>query len=75
MKAQDLRERTKEDLTELKGSMQKDLFFYRMKNAVGQLEDTSLIKKTRKDLARIEGVLSQAAAKGGGSMKAKGDKS
>jgi large subunit ribosomal protein L29 len=75
MKAQDLRERSKEDLNELKGSMQKDLFFYRMKNAVGQLEDTSLIKKTRKDLARIEGVLSLAAAKDGGSNKAEGDKS
>ena len=57
MKAKDLRERSTQDLVELKGSMQKDLFSYRMKNFTGQLDDTSLVNKTKKDVARIELIL------------------
>ncbi len=57
MKAKDLRERTTEDLVALKTSLKKDLFSHRMKNFTGQLEDTSLLRKTRKDIARIEQVL------------------
>jgi large subunit ribosomal protein L29 len=57
MKAKDLRERSSEDLATLKASIQKDLFSYRMKNWTDQLEDTSLLTKTRRDLARIETIL------------------
>ena len=57
MKAKDLRERSTEDLAQLKGSIEKDLFGYRMKNFTGQLEDTSLLKKSKKDIARIELIL------------------
>ena len=64
MKAKDLRERTTEDLTELKATLSKDLFSHKMKNFTGQLDDTSLINKTRKDIARIELLLSERAAKG-----------
>jgi large subunit ribosomal protein L29 len=64
MKAKDLRERTTEDLTELKATLSKDLFSHKMKNFTGQLDDTSLIAKTRKDIARIELLLSERAAKG-----------
>jgi large subunit ribosomal protein L29 len=70
MKAKDLRERTTEDLGELRAQLEKDLFSYRMKNHTGQLEDTSLLGKTRRDLARIQLIVSQratAAAKGGAS--------
>ena len=64
MKAKDLRERSTEDLVELKANMSKDLFSHKMKNFTGQLDDTSLINKTRKDIARIELLLSERAAKG-----------
>ncbi len=57
MKGSELRERTTEDLTELQSALEKDLFSYRMKNYTGQLDDTSLINKTRKDLARIVQIL------------------
>jgi len=57
MNAKDLRERSSEDLATLKASIQKDLFSYRMKNWTDQLEDTSLLTKTRRDLARIETIL------------------
>jgi len=65
MKAKDLRERSTQDLGELRVQLEKDLFSYRMKNHTGQLEDTSLLGKTRRDLARIELILTQRAAQGG----------
>jgi large subunit ribosomal protein L29 len=64
MKAKDLRERSTEDLAQLKATITKDLFSHKMKNFTGQLDDTSLINKTRKDIARIELLLSERAAKG-----------
>ncbi|NRA35312.1 MAG: 50S ribosomal protein L29 [Polyangiaceae bacterium] len=57
MNAKDLRERNTEDLVELRDMMKKDLFGHRMKNFTGQLDDTSVINKTRRDVARIEGIL------------------
>jgi large subunit ribosomal protein L29 len=59
MKAKDLRERPTGELTELKSSLTRDLFGYRMKNAVGQLDDSSLLGKTKKDIARIELILGE----------------
>ena len=71
MKSVDLRERSTEDLVELKTTLKKDLFSYRMKNYTNQLDDTSLLRKTRKDLARVEQILhertSAAVAGEGGS--------
>ena len=61
MKAQDLRERATDDLIELRGMLRKDLFNHRMRNHVGQLDDTSLLRKTRRDLARIEHILHERA--------------
>ena len=65
MKAKDLRERSSEDLATLKASMQKDVFSYRMKNFTDQLEDTSLLGKARRDLARIETILAEREANKG----------
>lgn len=65
MKFSDLNERTEKDLAELKSQLEKDLFKGRMKNAVGQLEDTSFLGKTRKDIARIETILSGRKASQG----------
>ena len=70
MKAKDLRERTTDDLGELRVQLEKDLFSYRMKNHTAQLEDTSLLGKTRRDLARIKLILRErepAAVQGGAS--------
>ncbi len=62
MKAKDLRERTTEDLNVLRSSYKQELFSYRMKNFTNQLEDTSLIRKSRRDLARIEIILHERMA-------------
>jgi large subunit ribosomal protein L29 len=61
MNASDLRERSTEDLLKLKESVKHDLFSYRMKNHTGQLDDTSLLGKAKKDIARIELVLHERA--------------
>jgi large subunit ribosomal protein L29 len=53
MKAKELRERSDQDLTELTQQLRRDLFGIRMKNHTGQLDDTSQLQKTRRDLARI----------------------
>jgi large subunit ribosomal protein L29 len=67
MKAKELQERTTESLVELKASLKKELFSYRMKNFTGQLDDTSLLRKARQDIARIETILAQrtGASEGG----------
>lgn len=61
MKAKDLRERTVEDLRELEKSLTRDTFTHRFKNFTNRLDDTSLIRKTRRDLARVKTVLAQLA--------------
>jgi len=67
MKAKDLSARATEDLLELKASMKKELFSHRMKNFTNQLDDKSLIRRTRRDIARIEGILrARATAPAGG---------
>lgn len=62
MTATDLRERSTAELTSLRDTMKKDRFSYRMKNLTNQLDDTSLLRKTQKDIARIESILSQRSA-------------
>jgi large subunit ribosomal protein L29 len=65
MKAKELRERSEQELSELRAQLHKELFQNRMKNATGQLSDTSSLKKTKKTLARINAIAgerSRAAA-------------
>jgi len=53
MKASDLREKTVEDLRELQASLAHDTFQNRLKNFTNRLDDTSVIRKTKRDLARV----------------------
>jgi large subunit ribosomal protein L29 len=64
MDAKDLRERATPDLVELRDSTRKELFQGRMKNSTNQLEDTSVLGKARKDIARIETILRERAKAG-----------
>lgn len=61
MKAKDLRERSQDDLKELEKSLAKDMFTARFKNFTNQLDDTSTINKTKRDLARVKTLLRQSA--------------
>jgi large subunit ribosomal protein L29 len=58
MKASDLRERTLEDLKELEKSLTREAFQARFKNFTNRLDDTSSIRKARRDLARVKTILS-----------------
>jgi large subunit ribosomal protein L29 len=53
MKAADLREKNADDLRELQKSLARDVFQNRLKNFTNRLDDTSAIRKTRRDLARV----------------------
>ena len=61
MKAKELRERTDEHLRELEKSLAKETFDARFKNFTNRLNDTALIRRTRRDLARIKTILTQRA--------------
>jgi large subunit ribosomal protein L29 len=53
MRAADLREKSPEDLQELHKSLIRDVFQNRLKNFTNRLDDTSSIRKTKRDLARV----------------------
>ena len=70
MKAKDLRERSLEDLKELEKSLAGEKFQARLKNFTNRLDNTSLIKKARRDLARVKTILAQKASGSEGAAKA-----
>jgi large subunit ribosomal protein L29 len=57
MKAHELRTRSTEELANELESLKENLFNQRARNILGQLEDTSLPGKIRKDIARVKTVL------------------
>ena len=78
MKAKELRERSEEDLVQLEGQLRRDLFGSRMKNFTGQLDDTSQLRKLRRDIARVAQVLTdkrRAGAAGESAATAAGSES
>jgi large subunit ribosomal protein L29 len=62
MKASDLREKSVEDLRELRASLAGDTFQNRLKNFTNRLDDTSQIRKTKRDLARVITLLRERSA-------------
>ena len=61
MKAKDLREKSTEDLNELLKTTARGVFDSRFKNFTNRLDDTSMIRKTRRELARIHTLLAERA--------------
>jgi large subunit ribosomal protein L29 len=53
MKAVDLREKSVEDLRELAKTLARDVFQNRLKNFTNRLDDTSAIRKAKRDHARV----------------------
>ncbi len=54
MKAKDLREMTMEELTALERDQKEKLYKLRFQLELSQLQDTSQIKQTKRDIARIK---------------------
>lgn len=57
MKASELRELTVEELREKKRNLSQELFNLRLQKATGQLGNTAMIPKTKRDLARVNTVI------------------
>jgi large subunit ribosomal protein L29 len=53
VKAADLREKSADDLRELQKTLARDVFQNRLKNFTNRLDDTSMMRKTKRDLARV----------------------
>jgi len=61
MKAHDLNEKTVDELNEELLTQLKEQFTFRMQKSTGQLNQTHLMRRTRRNIARIKTVLKQKA--------------
>ena len=61
MKANELREKSVDELNADLLKLLEEQFKLRMQKATGQLAQTHLLKSTRRDIARVKTVLSQKA--------------
>ncbi len=59
MKASELRERTDEELRELEQELRRKLWKARFDNHANLLDDTSEIRKLRRDVARVLTILTE----------------
>lgn len=64
MKAQDLREKTPDQLREQLELLKKESFNLRFQQATGQLENTARVRTAKRDTARVLTVLNQQADTG-----------
>ncbi|MFS4581180.1 50S ribosomal protein L29 [Phaeobacter sp. C3_T13_0] len=62
MNANDLREKTVDELRDALASLKKESFNLRFQQATGQLESTSGIKAARRNAARVKTILNEKAA-------------
>ena len=63
MKANELREKSVEQLNEQLLGLLRDQFNLRMQKATGQLGQSHLLKQVKRDIARVKTVLNQQAGK------------
>ena len=61
MKANELREKSVEELNQELLKVREEQFRLRMQDATGQLNQTHLLKQAQRDVARIKTVLTQKA--------------
>jgi len=59
MKASKLREMSIDELANEREELSKQLFQLRLQKATGQLDNTSKVRLVRKDLARVETVMTE----------------
>lgn len=62
MKAQDLRDKTPDQLREELASLKKEAFNLRFQQATGQLESTARMRSVKRDVARLNTILNEKAA-------------
>ncbi len=69
VQAKDLRGNEPAELERTLAKLQNDLFQHRLKRSTNQLENTMLIRNTRRDIAKIHTVLSEHKKSGKVSAK------
>ena len=57
MKAKELRDQTREELTLKERELRQEVFNLKLQKAAGQLANTAAIVKAKKDLARVKTIL------------------
>ena len=62
MKAEDIRAKTQDQLSDDLAALKKEQFNLRFQKATGQLEKTARVKQVRKDIARIKTIAAEKAA-------------
>ena len=62
MNAQELRDKTPDQLREELSNLKKEAFNRRFQQATGQLENTARMRSVKRDVARVRTVLTQKAA-------------
>jgi large subunit ribosomal protein L29 len=67
VKGKELRELSVEELREREGELKQELFNLRIQKATGQLGNTSVLGKTKRDLARVKTVLRDSEVSRGAS--------
>jgi large subunit ribosomal protein L29 len=66
LEAKDLRGNEPDELRSTARKLQEDLFKHRLKKTTSQLENTMLIRQTRRDIARVYTVLAERVRQIGG---------
>ena len=62
MEAKELRERTMDQLTETLETLKKEGFNLRFQQATGQVENTSQMRRARRDVARVKTIINEKSA-------------
>ena len=62
MKAEEVRQKTDDELSDQLGDLKKEAFNLRFQQASGQLENTARVREVRRDIARIKAVLHQRSS-------------
>ena len=62
MKAEDIRAKTQDQLTDDLAALKKEQFNLRFQKATGQLEKTARVKEVRRDIARIKTIAAEKSA-------------
>lgn len=66
LEAKDLRGNDPEELKRTLRKLEEDLFKHKLKKTTSQLENTMLIRSTRRDIARVQTVLAERSRAQGG---------
>jgi len=59
MKSSEIREMSLEEMQRKRDDLQEEMFNLRFQHGVGQLENTAILKQTKRDIARIETLIKE----------------